>query len=335
MDIIMSKSYLKINPLMKHLRSSGININGTYQKQQLVNYGYYHGYKGYRFFGNPSKQIGFADFKELIAVIKYDNKLKALFYPHLMFIETALKNITLDIVLQEANSNGFNDVFDRIMPGYTGAWPSASLEQKKKLQKNKLFLQSKIRSQMLNAYDKDNKIIAHFYNSRKHEDVPLWAIFEVLTLGDFGAFVGCLNQITREKISRYIGLDLSGDTNRMLIKDIIFVIKDLRNAVAHNDIVFDTRFKKSVINRPLKTCMTHDVGVTYANFQSIIDYIILVAYILKKIKVPKKEILSMISSYEKCLKELQKEVGNLIYLKLVHVDTSRKIGDLRRFVSRS
>lgn len=124
---------------MRHLRDSGVSINGSYQKRQLVNFGYYHGYKGYRFFANPSCKIAYSDFKQLLAVIKFDNNLKSLFYPHLMFIETALKNITLDIVLQEANSNNFNDIFDQLMPGYTGAWVSASAEQKKNLKKKEII----------------------------------------------------------------------------------------------------------------------------------------------------------------------------------------------------
>lgn len=36
--------------LMKHLRNEcNIEIHGSKQKKQLISYGYYHGYKGYRF----------------------------------------------------------------------------------------------------------------------------------------------------------------------------------------------------------------------------------------------------------------------------------------------
>lgn len=39
-----------INRLMIHLRDDcNININGSKDKLQLTQYGYYHGYKGYRF----------------------------------------------------------------------------------------------------------------------------------------------------------------------------------------------------------------------------------------------------------------------------------------------
>ena len=80
--------------LMKHLRNEcNIEIHGSKQKKQLISYGYYHGYKGYRFFKKKSTRIPFTNFSEIVAVIEYDNNLKAALYPELMFIETALKNI--------------------------------------------------------------------------------------------------------------------------------------------------------------------------------------------------------------------------------------------------
>ena len=45
------------NSLMKHLRDSGIDINGSAQKRRLKNIGYYHGYKGYRFAGNAANRL--------------------------------------------------------------------------------------------------------------------------------------------------------------------------------------------------------------------------------------------------------------------------------------
>lgn len=41
-------SYKTTDGLMRHLRTNGIAISGSTQKQQLINTGYYHGYKGYR-----------------------------------------------------------------------------------------------------------------------------------------------------------------------------------------------------------------------------------------------------------------------------------------------
>ena len=65
-----------LNGLMRHLRNDcGINISGSKQKKQLESYGYYHGYKGYRFVKRNSNRIPFTDFGEVVAVIEYDNNL--------------------------------------------------------------------------------------------------------------------------------------------------------------------------------------------------------------------------------------------------------------------
>lgn len=42
-------SYKTVDSLMRHLRDSGVMISGSAQKRQLINTGYFHGYKGYRF----------------------------------------------------------------------------------------------------------------------------------------------------------------------------------------------------------------------------------------------------------------------------------------------
>ena len=58
-----SEKAKRIDGLMKHLRSDyGININGSRKKLQLTQYGYYHGYKGYRVYKQRSNAIPYTDF---------------------------------------------------------------------------------------------------------------------------------------------------------------------------------------------------------------------------------------------------------------------------------
>ena len=84
-------SYKNYDGLMRHLRAKGISIGGSKQKRQLMNTGYFHGYKGYRFFLDPSKKLPFVSYDEVYATIQYDAGLKALFYGKVMYIETAVK----------------------------------------------------------------------------------------------------------------------------------------------------------------------------------------------------------------------------------------------------
>ena len=54
-----NSNYKSTDALMRHLRNNGIAISGSSQKQQLINTGYFHGYKGYRFFVSSNRRIPF------------------------------------------------------------------------------------------------------------------------------------------------------------------------------------------------------------------------------------------------------------------------------------
>lgn len=59
--------YKSPDALMRHLRDNGISISGSSQKQQLINTGYFHGYKGYRFFVSSSNRLPFTSYNEINA----------------------------------------------------------------------------------------------------------------------------------------------------------------------------------------------------------------------------------------------------------------------------
>ena len=324
--------YKKTDGLMRHLRSNGITISGSTQKRQLMNCGYYHGYEGYRFFRQSSRRLPFVSFDEVYATIQYDTKLKALLYPKIMFIETALKSIAITCILEEANSENIQTMYDRVVSSYKNAPAGSNSETKKKLQINKLNLQSMIQTSLSRAYKNGNPKITHFYNNMSYSGVPIWAIFEILTMGDFGYLLSCLTYKTRDTISKRIGINLSADTNRELIYKYVYALKDLRNAVAHNDVVFDTRFRKIDPSIPMIKCLQREIGLPYVNFKSIGDYIILVSYFLHLLKTPKTEIKAFIREFEKITDEYKAAVNSKVASIVVHPDLSSRIKLLKNFI---
>ena len=65
------------NALMKYLREKhNISIEGTKDKKNLRNIGYYHGYKGYRYINNPQNRINLSSFDEIVSIVDFDSKLK-------------------------------------------------------------------------------------------------------------------------------------------------------------------------------------------------------------------------------------------------------------------
>ena len=236
-----------INGLMRHLRNDcKIQISGSYQKQQLTSYGYYHGYKGYRFAGNSYRQIPYSDFSEVVAVIEYDNNLKAALYPELMFIETALKNIVCNESVKGLKLGTFEHLYKERMSDNT---TNTKLQSKRLKLRNSVY--AKLAARYHDEEEKENQMVRHFYN--RGEDAPIWVVFEILYLSDLAGFFECLNEAVRENILKQMNMfDISIDANKNLLSIMIYTLKALRNSVAHNNIIFDTRFKDRKISPVLK-----------------------------------------------------------------------------------
>lgn len=249
-----------------------------------------------------------------------------------MFIETALKNIALNTIMTEIDSNSIYDMYDKVVSSYKNAPVNTPNDIKKKYQNNKLNLQGSIQNSIAAAYRKNNPKITHFYNNINYNEVPLWAIFEILTMGDFGCPLSCLTKDMREKISRAIGINLASDTYCELIYKYVYALKDLRNAIAHNDVVYDTRFRKMDPSRPMKQCLKLEMGLPYINFKTIGDYIILLCYYLKLLKVSKSEIKAFIREFETITKEYENSVNPSVSAITVHPDLCSRMTILKNCI---
>lgn len=325
-------SYKTTDGLMRHLRSNGIAISGSKQKRQLVNTGYFHGYKGYRFFGVSKNRLPFTAYEEIYATIQYDTKLKALLYDKIMFIETAVKSISLECILDKAKSENIQDIYSSIVSSYNNAPTNAGLEEKKRLQQHKLNLQSTVQGYLSKAYKNENPKIVHYYNKAGHSGVPIWALVEIMTLGDFAFMISCLTYDTRSYISKRIGINTASDTNLELVYKYLYALKDLRNAIAHNDVVFDARFRKIDPSKAMKRCLQQEIGLPYMNFKTIGDYVILVSYILKLLGVSKTELNAFIRNFEKITDDYKKTVNAIVAKKVIHPDLASRISQLKNFV---
>ena len=325
-------SYKTIDALMRHLRKSGIDIKVGKQKRQLINTGYFHGYKGYRFFENSQKRLPFVSYDEIYATIQYDSALKALLYGKMMYIETAMKNIALESILVNTNSESIQDMYDKVVSGYNNAPSTATPEQKKKMQQNKLNLQNTIQASLAHAYRKNNPRITHFYNNVGYSDVPVWALFEIMTMGDLGYLLSCLTYDVRDDISKRLGINVSCDTDRQFIYKYIYTLKDLRNAIAHNAVVFDTRFRNIDPTNAMKQCLKLDIGLPYVNFKTIGDYIILMCYYMKLLKVSKTEIKAFIREFEKITDNYKSVVNTKVAAIVIHPDLKSRMNLLKNFL---
>lgn len=317
-----------INGLMRHLRNDcHVQINGSKQKQQLISYGYYHGYKGYRFVRNASNQLPYTDFSEVVAVIEYDNNLKSALYSNLMFIETAIKNIVCNTSVNGLRYGTFDYVYkERMCDNPSNA----------RLQLNRLKLRNNVYSKLSSRYSsedkKDNQMVRHFYN--RGEDAPLWVVFEILYLSDLASFFECLNTTTRETILDQLNMyDVSIDTNRELLSNMLYTIKALRNAVAHNNIIFDTRFKDRKISPILKRWVEKETGIQNITLYSLIDYIVIICCILKRIDFSGTRAKNLLLEFKKQNSLLQNSVAPSIYNLIMQQNITSKISVLEGYLN--
>ena len=250
----------------------------------------------------------------------------------MMFIETAVKNIALQGILENANSESIQGMLDHVVSNYNNTPSSFSADQKKYAQQCKLNLQRSIQASLASAYSKGNPKITHFYNNPNYSGVPIWALFEIMTMGDLGYLLSCLTFDVREDISKRIGLDLSNDTSRQLLYKYIYALKDLRNAIAHNAVVFDTRFRNIDPTRAMKACLVSEVHLPYVNFKTIGDYVILMCYYLKILHMPKTEIKAFIREFERITEVYRSSVDPAVSSIFIHPDLASRMNILKNFI---
>lgn len=157
-------------------------------------------------------------------------------------------------------------------------------------------------------------------------------MFEIMTMGDLGYLLSCLTYTTRDDISKRLGINVSCDTDRQLIYKYIYTLKDLRNAIAHNAVVFDTRFRNIEITGAMKQCLKIDIGLPYVNFKTIGDYVILMCYYLKQLKIPKTELKAFIREFEKITDDYRKNVNPSVAAIVVHPDLASRMNALKNFI---
>lgn len=317
------------NGLMRHLRDKhGIAIHGSKNKRDLLNIGYYHGYKGYRFIGSSHNEIPFTNFDEVVGVYEFDTNVKTILYPRIMFIETAIKNYTLNTLIGIGPVD-FDFVFSHLLNDYKKENTGNSKYRDK--MKKRLDLRNKINQQISYNYAEQKAVISHFFHNNK--PIPLWAVFEVINLGEFGFFLQCLNQDTRIAIAEDLNMHTTNhNQNGRIVEDIIFLIKELRNAVAHNSVVFDCRFKKTNPPSRLKEYLQSETGIMNIMFDNIVDYFIIVIFILKKLGVTKTELKQIVRKLNTESEQLRSTVPIPVQTSIMGSDFRNKVNNLMDYI---
>lgn len=248
-----------------------------------------------------------------------------------MFIEVALKNICLTVLLENLKSDDVNVLFEKGINSYKNCPKFFSEKKKEKIQETFLSLKTNIYTIIFNEYKKKNSVITHYYQIGQSY-IPLYSIFEVLTLGSFGLLYKSLTYELRNEISIKLNLNKSLDSNREVLGDYIYLFKDLRNSIAHNKVIYDCRFKDKEITFQMKECLSNSLNYPYINFKDIFDYIALISYFLKILNIDKNAIKDFIDTFIKYVDDFKSTVSNEIVEIIFNKNHVDKIVALKKLI---
>lgn len=323
-----------INALMKHLRASGIKISGSIQKRKLRKIGYYHSYKGYRFARHSSNRLPLSDFNQVVALHDFDMQLKALLYERLMTVETALKSRVLETVLDHSGSERFDVIYKKSLTAYKCCGQHCkNAKDAKSAHKREWGKRLSLRTEIdrLIAENHDTRaVIRHFRD--KDKDIPIWALFEIMTLGNFGVFYGCLHDDVKSAICDDLHMPRGNFDSPSTLNKMIFAFKDLRNAVAHNGIILDVRFKTGRVSKAVGELLGFEMGTADISFEEITDYILLIAYLMARLGFTKTECRQLIQGYREITERYRKILPYAIYSQFIGSRTRSKLGAAELFI---
>ena len=113
----------------------------------------------------------------------------------------------------------------------------------------------------------------------------------------------------------------------------LYTLKTLRNSVAHNNIIFDTRFKDRNINTVLKKWVEKETGINNITLYSLIDYIIIVCCLLKRIDFSSSRAKQLVQAYKEQNQLLQSRVVPGIYSQIIQQNVTLKITALETYLN--
>ena len=115
------------------------------------------------------------------------------------------------------------------------------------------------------------------------------------------------------------------DSKALFPEKIMYLIKSLRNSIAHNDVVFDVRFKDNNIANSLCKFLSNETGCANINFNTVTDYAIIIVFLLESYGINKTDLNKFVNDYEKIIEDFRNNISVNIYNQIIYTDTKNKL----------
>lgn len=108
----------------------------------------------------------------------------------------------------------------------------------------------------------------------------------------------CANIKVKKYVSNIMSLPTNLDSDGMITKSLIYAIKDLRNAIAHNNVIFDTRFKTGKVDSRLSILLETEMSINNIDFKYMDAYVTAITYFLSKMGASEKMREGFVEQYD-------------------------------------
>ena len=280
-----------------------------YAKKILFKTGYFPLINGYKeTYKNPitSQFQDGITFEDIYELYQFDNDLRSIFIKYILMLERNIKSsLSYHFCLTYGDMQ--DDYLDINHYDYSG--------KKKIVLQNMLKI---IKGQLRN--DSDYVYIRHYM--KKYNYVPLWVLFNVLTIGQLSKIYSCQKGRVQIQVCQDFGSIKINEMIKMLA-----VMTKFRNVCAHNDRLFDFRTKDALCDMKIYERLSiprKSRRYVYGKNDLFAQVIIL------KLLLPEDEFKTFFHELKVCFRK--HPVHKAVMEKMGFPMTWEKIGRIKKFV---
>ena len=229
----MEKLFKSLDEQIDILRSKGLIIEDEEMAKEVLlreNYFFINGYRVLLMnsYSDKTFVVG-ATFRELYSIFLFDRSIRTILFKNLLIIENQLKSV---ISYQLSKKYGYRDK-DYLNPKNFTNDRSKSRRVKDVIEKMK---------RQIRVNGTHHMATMHYMNNYGY--IPLWVLVKVLSFG-----IVCEVYFILKPEDQVAIADIFGVTTSYL-ENFLPILANYRNLCAHEDIVYEHRTEKGIINTP-------------------------------------------------------------------------------------
>ena len=229
----MEKLFKSLDEQIEILKSKGLIIEDEDKAKEVLlreNYFFINGYR-YLLMNSPTDKtfvVG-ATFRELHSIFLFDRSFRTILFKNLLIIENQLKSV---ISYQLSKKYGYRDK-DYLNPKNFTNDRSKNRRVKDVIEKMK---------RQIRVNGSHHMATMHYMNNYGY--IPLWVLVKVLSFG-----IVCELYFILKPEDQVSVADIFGITTNYL-ENFLPILSNYRNLCAHEDIVYEHRTEKGIVNTP-------------------------------------------------------------------------------------